>query len=203
MATRPTPENLKEVLFEGPVPGQALTNAPDQAYPWEQPPEMTSVKEAREKIFLDLLEPQRLKGVQDLMLNDISVNAIAEVVLTEGFRKGKFNPDMMLNLLEPTMYMLMAIAEKSGIEPIVDGDGPDDEDDEGTVQKVIEERNTFMKEGGRFRDARVKTIQPTSVGRDIKERLENLDVEKVQQSILQKPKPELQSSESLLGKEGV
>ena len=135
MATRPTPENLKEVLFEGPVPGQALTNAPDQAYPWEQPPEMTSVKEAREKIFLDLLEPQRLKGVQDLMLNDISVNAIAEVVLTEGFRKGKFNPDMMLNLLEPTMYMLMAIAEKSGIQPIVDSDDQGfEEEDEETVQ---------------------------------------------------------------------
>ena len=123
MATKPTPKNLKEVLFEAPIAGQSLTNPPDQAYPWEQPPEITSVKEAREKIFLDLLEPQRLKGVQDLMLNDISVNTIAEVVLTEGFRKGKFNPDMMLNLLEPTMFMLMAIAEKSGIEPIVDSDG--------------------------------------------------------------------------------
>ena len=167
MATRPTPENLKEVLFEGPVPGQALTNAPDQAYPWEQPPEMTSVKEAREKIFLDLLEPQRLKGVQDLMLNDISVNAIAEVVLTEGFRKGKFNPDMMLNLLEPTMYMLMAIAEKSGIQPIVDSDDQGfEEEDEETVQNAVNERNQSVKEGQRFRDVKVKTIQPTAVGKD-------------------------------------
>ena len=137
------------------------------------------------------------------MITETPVNTIAEVVLTDGFRKGKFNPDMMLNLLEPTMYMLMAIAEKSGIEPIVESDGPDDEDDEGTAQKVIQERNTFMKKGGRFRDARVKTIQPTSVGKDIKERLENLDVEKVQESILQKPKPELQSGQSLLGKTGV
>ena len=62
MAIRPTPKNLKDVLFEAPIAGQSLTNAPDQAYPWEQPPEMTSVKEAREKIFLDLLEPQRLKA---------------------------------------------------------------------------------------------------------------------------------------------
>ena len=198
MATRPTPENLKEVLFEGPVPGQALTNAPDQAYPWEQPPEMTSVKEAREKIFLDLLEPQRLKGVQDLMLNDISVNAIAEVVLTEGFRKGKFNPDMMLNLLEPTMYMLMAIAEKSGIQPIVDSDDQGfEEEDEETVQNAVNERNQSVKEGQRFRDVKVKTIQPTAVGKDIEARLEKLDTAKVQASLLQKPAP--QTRENLLG----
>lgn len=198
MATRPTPENLKEVLFEGPVPGQALTNAPDQAYPWEQPPEMTSVKEAREKIFLDLLEPQRLKGVQDLMLNDISVNAIAEVVLTEGFRKGKFNPDMMLNLLEPTMYMLMAIAEKSGIQPIVDSDDQGfAEEDEETVQNAVNKRNQSVKEGQRFRDVKVKTIQPTAVGKDIEARLEKLDTAKVQASLLQKPAP--QTRENLLG----
>ena len=198
MATRPTPENLKEVLFEGPVPGQALTNAPDQAYPWEQPPEMTSVKEAREKIFLDLLEPQRLKGVQDLMLNDISVNAIAEVVLTEGFRKGKFNPDMMLNLLEPTMYMLMAIAEKSGIEPIVDSDDQGfEEEDEETVQNAVNKRNQSVKEGQRFRDVKVKTIQPTAVGQDIQDRLEKIDTAKVQASLLQKPL--IEKRENLLG----
>ena len=198
MATRPTPENLKEVLFEGPVPGQALTNAPDQAYPWEQPPEMTSVKEAREKIFLDLLEPQRLKGVQDLMLNDISVNAIAEVVLTEGFRKGKFNPDMMLNLLEPTMFMLMAIAEKSGIQPIVDSDDQGfEEEDEETVQNAVNKRNQSVKEGQRFRDVKVKTIQPTAVGKDIEARLEKLDTAKVQASLLQKPL--IEKRENLLG----
>ena len=198
MATRPTPENLKEVLFEGPVPGQALTNAPDQAYPWEQPPEMTSVKEAREKIFLDLLEPQRLKGVQDLMLNDISVNAIAEVVLTEGFRKGKFNPDMMLNLLEPTMYMLMAIAEKSGIEPIVDSEGfAEADEDEADVQQILQERNASVREGQRFRDVKVKTIQPTAVGQDIQDRLEKIDTAKVQASLLQKPL--IEKRENLLG----
>ena len=61
----------------------------------------------------------------------------------------------------------------------------------------------MIKEGGRFQDARVRNIQPASVGKDIAEKLENLDVEKMQQSILQKPKPELQSQESLLGKTGV
>jgi hypothetical protein len=60
-----------------------------------------------------------------------------------------------------------------------------------------------MKEGVRFKDARVLRPQAASVGPDIEQQLKNLDVEKVQQSILQKPKPELQSQESLLGKTGV
>jgi len=196
MQNKPMPENLKDVLFEGPVPGQSLTNAPDDRYPWEQPPEYTSVRDAREKIFLDMLEPERLKGIQNLMMNEISVNTIAEVILTEGFRKGKFNPDMMLNLLEPTMYMLMAIGEKSGIEPIVDSDGYDDDEDEEDVQSALKTRNAMIKEGGRFRDARIKQIQPTSVGPNIKERLEKLDTKKLQESILQKP--EIEPRESLL-----
>jgi len=194
MRNKKMPESLEGVLFEKPVPGQSLTNAPEDKYPWEQPPVYTSLKQAREKIFLDMLEPQRLKGIQNLMMNKISVNNIAEVILTEGFRKGKFNPDMMLNLLEPTMYMIMAIGEKSGIEPIIDSDGYDDEEDEEDVQSALENRNAMIKEGGRFRDARIKQIQPTSVGPDIQERLEKLNTEKLKESILQKPKVEPRES---------
>ena len=198
MKNKPMPESLQQVLFEAPTAGQSLTNAPEDKYPWEQPPVYTSVKEAREKIFLDMLEPQRLKGIQNLMMNKISVNIIAEVILTEGFRKGKFNPDMMLNLLEPTMYMIMAIGEKSGIEPVIDSDGYDDDADEEDVQNALEKRNAMIKEGGRFKDARIQTIQPTSVGPDIQKRLEKLDTKKLQESILQKPKVE--PRESLLEK---
>jgi len=189
--------------FEAPVPGQSLTNPPENKYAWEQPPEMTSQKEAINKIFLEVIKPENMETLAGMMLNDISVNAIAEVVLTEGFRSGQFNPDMVLNLLEPTMYMLMAIAEKSGIEPIVEGDDDGEEDDEESINRVMADSKNIIKEGGRFQDARVRNIQPASVGKDIAEKLENLDVEKMQQSILQKPKPELQNQESLLGKTGV
>jgi len=196
------PQNLQEVLFEKSIAGQSLTNSPENKYAWEQPPEYTSVKKAREDIFLNLLEPDKIRNVQKLMSNKVPVNTIAEVVLTEGFRKGKFNPDMMLNLLEPTMYMLMAIAEKSGIEPVVESDSLE-EGDEEVANKILNESKSLVKEGGTFRDAKVQNIQPMSVGNDIKERLDNLNIEKVQQSILQKPKPELQQGGSLLGKTGV
>ena len=200
---KPIPEKLQEVLFEKSIPGQSLTNPKDQNYAWEKPAKFSSVKDAREDIFLKLLEPKRIQSLQQLMMDKVPVNNIAQLILVEGFKSGQFNPDMALNLLEPTMYMLMAIAEKSGIEPIVEGDDDGEEDDEESINRVMADSKNIIKEGGRFQDARVRNIQPASVGKDIAEKLENLDVEKMQQSILQKPKPELQSQESLLGKTGV
>tara|TARA_R110000744_G_scaffold116301_1_gene217452 strand:+ start:685 stop:1293 length:609 start_codon:yes stop_codon:yes gene_type:complete len=200
---KPIPEKLQEVLFEKSIPGQSLTNPKDQNYAWEKPAKFSSVKDAREDIFLKLLEPKRIQSLQQLMMNKVPVNNIAQLILVEGFKSGQFNPDMALNLLEPTMYMLMAIAEKSGIEPIVDGEDDGEEDDEESINRVMTDSKNMIKEGGRFQDARVRNIQPASVGKDIAEKLENLDVEKMQQSILQKPKPELQNQESLLGKTGV
>jgi hypothetical protein len=187
------PKELQEVLFERSIPGQSLTNPIEQRYPWEQPPQMTSVKEAREKIFLNLLEPNKLRSVQELMMDNIPVNVIAEVILTEAFRKGKFNPDMMLNLLEPTMYMLMAIAEKAGIEPVIDADDDDDTDEIEAVD-LEEQSKNMIGEGGRFQDAKVRNIQPMSVGRDIKEQLENLDGAKLRASLLEKREPKERTS---------
>ena len=187
------PKELQEVLFEKSIPGQSLTNPIEQRYPWEQPPQMTSVKEAREKIFLNLLEPNKLRSVIELMSTKIPVNTIAQVVLREGFNKGKFNPDMMLNLLEPTMYMLMAIAEKAGIEPVIDADDDDDTDEIEAVD-LEEQSKNMIGEGGRFQDAKVRNIQPMSVGRDIKEQLENLDGAKLRASLLEKREPKERTS---------
>jgi hypothetical protein len=187
------PKELSEVLFERSIPGQSLTNSVEQRYPWEQPPQMTSVKEAREKIFLDLLEPTRLRSVIELMSSGVPVNTIAQVALREGFNKGKFNPDMMLNLLEPTMYMLMAIAEKAGVEPTVDSDEDDDIDKTDAVDLEKDTKN-MIGEGGRFQDAKVRNIQPMSVGKDIKEQLENLDGAKLRASLLQKQEPKERTS---------
>ena len=158
---------------------------------------MTSVKETREKIFLNLLEPNKLRSVIELMSTKIPVNTIAQVVLREGFNKGKFNPDMMLNLLEPTMYMLMAIAEKAGIEPVIDADDDDDTDEIEAVD-LEEQSKNMIGDRGRFQDAKVRNIQPMSVGRDIKEQLENLDGAKLRESLLEKR--ELKERTSLLEK---
>jgi hypothetical protein len=202
-------KEAEEHLFEGPTAGQSLTNSPDTPYPWEGAPEITSVKVATEKIFFDLLKEDNLTTVATLMSQKTPVADIANLLLTAGFQKGKWNPDMMLSLLEPTMYMLLAIAEKAGIDPILNRDDVDveiEEDDEIDadidLERVKTQRNR-IPEGGGFKDAVVQKINPASVGGDIKEQLKTLDSAKLKESILQKQKPALQEQPSLLGKTGV
>jgi hypothetical protein len=202
-------KQAEEHLFEGPTAGQSLTNSPDTPYPWEGAPEITSVKVATEKIFFDLLKEDNLTTVATLMSQKTPVADIANLLLTAGFQKGKWNPDMMLSLLEPTMYMLLAIAEKAGINPVLNREDSeveiDDDDEEGAnldVQSVRQQRNK-IPEGGGFKDAVIQKINPASVGGDIKEQLKTLDSTKLRESILQKQKPALQDQPSLLGKTGV
>jgi hypothetical protein len=115
----------------------------------------------------------------------------------------------MLSLLEPTMYMLLAIAEKSGIDPVLNRDdvdveiGEEDEVDADIELERVKTQRNRIPEGGRFKDAVVQKINPASVGGDIREQLKTLDTSKVKASILQKQKPALQEQPSLLGKTGV
>lgn len=196
-------------LFEGPTAGQSLTNDPSNPYPWEKAPEMTSVKMATEKIFFDLLKEDNLTTVATLMSQKTPVADIANLLLTAGFQKGKWNPDTMLNLLEPTMYMLMAIAEKAGIDPVLTRDDADviieDDEDESLqdLQNSRQQVRNVIPEGKGFKDVQIQKINPASVGGDIKKQLDTLDSAKIKESILQKQKPALQEQPSLLGKTGV
>ena len=45
-----------------------------------------------------------------------SSGRVAQVILYRGMTEGLFNPDLMLLLIEPTMYLLIAIAEEYDIE---------------------------------------------------------------------------------------
>ena len=187
------PKLLEEQLFERPIPGQSLTNSPSDRYAWEGPPEVTSLKDAREAIFFSLTEPERLEEVQKLLMNGIPINAIAETLLVQGFRDGKFNPDMIVNLMEPTMVILLAIAEKSGIRPVVDSeDGSFEEDEEDYIMPPPNPL-TENSETRRFLERKKRltppTLSKTSVGKNIGEELDKLNVKKVEQSLLQKPKP--------------
>ena len=105
-------------VFEKPIPGQSLTNNPSEPYPWERPPEITSQKEAINRMFLDIIKPGNIEVLSDLMANDVPIANIAEMLVKTGFQKGKFNPDLAITLMEPVMFMLLSVAEKVGIEAV-------------------------------------------------------------------------------------
>ncbi len=200
--TRITEESLPHI-FERPIPGQSLTNSPDQKYPWDNPPEITSQREATERVFLDLIKPDNIETVSTLMADGMPVADVAQMLLMAGFTKGKFNPDMMLNLLEPTMFMLLSVAEKIGIDPKITREDDefeiDDEETSSENLKVASELKNSIGKGGGFNDVEMKKVSPTSVGNlDVKEQLKTLDTKKLQESLLQKRKTNL--TDSLLEK---
>ena len=99
---------------ERPVAGQSLTNNPEQKYPWEGPTKFTEVQAATEAIFSELTEDEIYFSVIDLVDNNLPVGDIAQLILYDGFTKGLWNPDLMLLLVEPVMYIILALAEQSG-----------------------------------------------------------------------------------------
>ena len=150
--------------FNSPTPGEGLTQSPEQKFPWEQPPRHTEVKPVMEEIFLQITERENLIELLGLLMNKQPVDEIAQVILYKGATSGLFNMDLMLMLVEPTMYLLIAIAEEYDIEPVIyEGQDVDlaEKEDIDTVKK-----ETLGKQVGQVRkDAvppsllqRVKTL---------------------------------------------
>tara|TARA_R100000900_G_scaffold142176_2_gene123762 strand:- start:7577 stop:8281 length:705 start_codon:yes stop_codon:yes gene_type:complete len=108
------------------IPGQSLTNNPDKPYAWETPPEFTNPHEAIDYILSTLLEPETIKNISKSLTAGASLIDITNVILYSGFSGGKWTPDLMILLLEPTMYVLMAIAERLDVEYLIDNEDEDD-----------------------------------------------------------------------------
>tara|TARA_R100000479_G_C6268862_1_gene158740 strand:+ start:56 stop:598 length:543 start_codon:yes stop_codon:yes gene_type:complete len=130
--------------FNNPTPGEGLTRSPDERFPWEQAPRFTEMKPAIEEIFLTISEKEPLIELIGLLQNGTPVDEIAQVILYKGMTSGAFNMDLMLMLVEPTMYLLIAIAEEYEIEPVIYEGQDDDLIDEEDYRKE-KDRQTLGK----------------------------------------------------------
>ena len=118
--------------FNAPIPGEALTSSPDTPRAWERPPEYTEQDEAMKAVYLTLTEEDTLKKLINIIDDGIPLDEIAQVILYKGYTEGKFTPDMMLMLAEPTMYLLIAIADYADIKDYVLYN-EEDEDEQGMI----------------------------------------------------------------------
>lgn len=121
-----------------PVPGESLTQDPEQMQSFEKPPVHTDMNKAVEDIFFRLTEEESLDEVINLIRADLPLEDIAQVILFSGFREGQFTPDLMLNLLEPTIYILIWIADYAGIDPVLSPDSDIDFFDEESGEELEE-----------------------------------------------------------------
>jgi len=190
-------------LFEAPIPGQSLTNSPDEPYPWEGPPQITSQKEAMNKIFLEIIKPENMETLGTAMSDGIPIAGLAEVLIKTSFQKGKINPDLAVTLMEPVMYMLLSVAEKIGVDPVLSDDEEDDRSGELEDPEVGEEnvRFTQRQEPTSLKELPSRSTNIPTAPPEIKQQLDQLDTSKVRESILQKQQP--QANPSLLNKSEV
>ncbi len=142
-----------------PIPGQSLTSDPDNPAPYEQPPQFTSVHEASEHIFSNMIKEENYVPLMRLLLDDMPIMDIAQTLIFTGFTEGKWNPDLMLMLAEPVAYMLLALAERAGIDPVIYRGEDEDEIEEEEILGV-----TFEKEKvERMRKMRQTGVVPKGV----------------------------------------
>ena len=106
--------------MEGPIPGQSLTSNPDEPKPWEGPPTHTKLNEALYSLFEMMTEEEMYIDIVSALGDGMPVVNLTRMILTDGFQKGAWNPDLMVQLIEPTMYMVMSMAEKAGVKYRID-----------------------------------------------------------------------------------
>ena len=75
------------------------------------------------------------------MIN-LSLMEITKVLLFEMYNMGKINPDLLVLLIEPTVYILMALCERADVDFTIDGSIGEEEELDGTV--VFEQTRIYM-----------------------------------------------------------
>lgn len=177
------------------IPGQSLTNNPDEPYAWERPPEFTEVRKAMYEIFEILTEKENLANSLLSLSKGVSVIDISSIVLYTGFIEGKWNPDLMMLLMEPTMYMVMALADKAEIDYVMDSARATNEE-EMSPDKQLNRLNDSITSLQELRRQAADNVSPMAVTPNIKEELEEITIS---ESLLAKVKNE--TNNSLLSKE--
>lgn len=127
------------------IPGQSLTNDPEQPYPWEKPAEFANPREGLNNILSSLLQPEAVKEIINSLASGASVGDLAMAIAYAKFTEGKINPDTMLLIIEPLMYLIMGIGEEANIQYNIDGDDIDEPDEEEVAQKMQEIQDVFKQ----------------------------------------------------------
>ena len=187
-------DELVNLSNEGaPIPGQSLMNDPDQAYPWEKPAKFANPREALNVIVTELLQPEAVQNIVSALANGAAVADLSIAVSYSKFSTGDINPDVMLLLVEPVMYIMMAIGEEANIKYNIEGNDLDEFDDEDDLEENEEKLNQFRNAFTDVKQGAIeKNISP-----------QNINNGTVPSDILDKVKekgPEIQQIRSILSR---
>ena len=75
----------KLINYTGPVPGQSLTNSPNQKYPWESPPQLTNRREAELYILEELTDKEKFIALTDAISDGVPIDVMTRTYLLSGY----------------------------------------------------------------------------------------------------------------------
>ena len=108
--------------FDAPIPGQSMTSDPENPMPFETSPNHTDKNELTQVMFDQLTTPDSIEQISQLLQDGASVEAMTKIILFTGMSKGQYNTDMQLLMVEPVIYIILFIADRLGIQPIMEED---------------------------------------------------------------------------------
>ena len=175
--------------MERPIPGQSLTNDPEAPLPFEQPPRFVDKTDALEYLFASFVEEKKYLALMGALEHGMALMDLTKLLLVSGFQDGLWNYDLLLILIEPTAYMIMALAERAGVEfQIVRPEDDDEADEEELYGKPLPDEERYKL--GASRKARVldekiaSTMSANTLPTEIAEKIQDVEVP---QSLMAKP----------------
>jgi len=172
------------------IPGQSLTDDPENPAPYEKPPKFTSVHAASEFLWESFIEPDTYVKLLKAVSQGVPLADIAQIILFKEFQNGAWNPDLMMMLFEPTVYMIMALAERIDLPmTIYEGELDDEDEEEPILNSKIDEEiiRKLVKDGASGR------IPEGVINAEMQKSLENLpevDLKKPTESLMASPSEE-------------
>ena len=158
--------------FNSPTPGESLTKTPEEKFPWEQASEYTEVRPFMEDLFLQLTEDKdRYVKLLVSFLQQVSIADTTQMLLYTSWRAGKINTDLMLLLIEPVMYLLIAMAEQAEIEPVI-------YDEENVDEPSQEDADLYVEQSQKINEMKPEKIRKSSVEPSLLARVEDLPTAK-------------------------
>jgi len=161
--------------FNAPIPGESLTSSPEMPKAWERPPQYTDPDDAMEAIYMELTGEDTLRKLINIINDGIPLDEIAQVVLYKGYTEGKFTTDLMVMLIEPTLYLLISIADYADIKDYTlyegDNDDPDAEIHGDDIEPVnfdeedSDENMKLEKTKDETSEPKAETLEPSLLAR--------------------------------------
>ena len=131
--------DMEAMMQTAPIPGQSLTQDPASKAPYETAPKYSDLQAFVDESFLTISNPEGLPKLFDSMRKGTPVEYIAQKYLEGELQKGNINTDIMMQAIEPTIYILIHLATYGGVEAVLypEDDMLDEEEGGGNDQKAM------------------------------------------------------------------